>query len=246
MTGFFMLQAGRFPVLLHCTGAGLYETLSILWNNSFTLFLSRGSQMRRFIRFSATAFFCIGMSACNYSSFPDPQLSARDVELLALAPQSLNRDLDPARARFRLPNPTGEKNPGTIVIDTEARFLYLVEEGGTALRYEISPGQEAHQWTGIAFIGRKAEWPSWTPGNEARKMSPGLPGHVAGGPLNPLGARGLYLHDEKGRDTEYRIHGTNEPEMIGQPVSLGCIRMHNIDVIDLYNRTRMGAKVVVR
>lgn len=184
-------------------------------------------------------------AACNYSTFPDPSLSSRDVELLALAPKAIGREYDPARARYRLPNPTKEKEPGTIVVDTEARFLYLVEEGGTALRYEISPGEEAHQWSGIAYIGRKTEWPTWTPGVTARKMSPGLPGVVPGGPNNPLGARALYLHEKGGRDTEYRIHGTNEPEMIGMAVSLGCIRMHNIDAIDLYNRAKVGAKVIV-
>lgn len=197
----------------------------------------------------AVAAFVLAMSAaaCNYSSFPDPKLSSRDVELLALAPKSLNRDLDPTRARYRMPNTTGEKIPGTVVVDSAARFLYYVEEGGTTvLRYEISPGQEAHQWSGTAVIGRKTEWPSWTPGATARKMVPSLPGVVPGGPNSPLGARGIYLYDENGRDTEYRIHGTNEPEMIGQPVSLGCIRMYNIDAIDLYNRVKVGSKVVVR
>ena len=202
-------------------------------------------KLNRIIRSVAALGLCLFAAACEYSTFPDPKLSARDVELLALAPKSLNRDMDPARARFRMPNPTSEKVPGTVVVDSAARFLYLVEEGGTVLRYEISPGQEAHQWSGVAIVGRKTEWPSWTPGAMARKMVPSLPAVVTGGPNNPLGARGIYLHDEKGRDTEYRIHGTNEPEMIGQPVSLGCIRMHNIDVIDLYNRIKVGAKVVV-
>jgi lipoprotein-anchoring transpeptidase ErfK/SrfK len=201
----------------------------------------------RFLRPVVALGLCLMAAACTqYSSFPDPTLSARDVQLLALAPQSLNRDLDPARARFRMPNPTNEKVPGTVVVDSDARFLYYIEEGGTALRYEISPGMEAHQWSGVAYVGRKVEWPSWTPGNTARQMVPSLPATVPGGPNNPLGARGIYLHDERGRDTEYRIHGTNEPEMIGMPVSLGCIRMHNIDAIDLYNRIKVGAKVVVR
>ena len=201
----------------------------------------------KIVKALAVACACFAAAACTeYSAFPDPKLSSRDVELLALTPPSLNRDLDPARARYRLPNPTSEKVPGTIVIENDARFLYLIEEGGMALRYEISPGMDSHQWKGTAYIQRKAEWPSWTPGNDARKMMPSLPGVVQGGPKNPLGARALYLHDEKGRDTEYRIHGTNEPEMIGHAVSLGCIRMHNIDVIDLHNRIKMGAKVVVR
>lgn len=203
----------------------------------------------RLVRPAAALGLCLAAAACNtsYQRFSDPTLSSRDVQLLAATPKSVNRDMDPARARYRMPNSTGEKAAGTVVVDTEARFLYFVEEGGnTVLRYEISPGQDAHQWTGVTYVGRKVEWPSWTPGNEARKMMPSLPGTVTGGPKNPLGARGIYLNDEKGKDTEYRIHGTNEPEMIGQPVSLGCIRMHNIDAIDLYNKVKIGAKVVVR
>lgn len=205
--------------------------------------------MTRFVRPAFALGFCLAAAACStsYQRFADPTLSSRDVELLAATPKSVNRDMDPARARYRMPNTTGEKAGGTVVVDTEARFLYFVEEGGnTVLRYEISPGQDIHQWTGVTYVGRKVEWPSWTPGNEARKMMPSLPATVSGGPKNPLGARGIYLHDEKGKDTEYRIHGTNEPEMIGQPVSLGCIRMHNIDAIDLYSKVKIGSKVVVR
>lgn len=204
-------------------------------------------KMSRVLKACVAACVSLAAAACStYATFPDPSLSKRDVELLALTPQSFARDLDPARARMRIPNSTGEKVPGTIIVDNAARFLYFVEDAQTVLRYEISPGMESHQWRGTATIGRKVEWPSWTPGNEARRMSPGLPATVSGGPNNPLGARGLYLFDERGRDTEYRIHGTNEPEMIGQPVSLGCIRMHNIDVIDLYARVNLGAKVIVR
>lgn len=201
----------------------------------------------RVLKACVAACVSLAAAACStYTSFPDPSLSKRDVELLALSPQSFSRDLDPARARMRMPNSTGEKAAGTIVIENDARFLYFVEDAQTVLRYEISPGMESHQWRGTATVGRKVEWPSWTPGTEARRMAPSLPATVTGGPNNPLGARGLYLFDERGRDTEYRIHGTNEPDMIGQPVSLGCIRMHNIDVIDLYSRVQMGAKVIVR
>ncbi len=203
----------------------------------------------RCFRLALTLVLCLGAAACGsqYQSFGDPKLSSRDVELLAVTPKSLNRDMDPLRARYRMPNTTGRKTAGTVVVDSEARFLYFVEEGGrTVLRYEISPGQDTHQWSGTVTVGRKVEWPSWTPGSEARRMAPDLPATVAGGPKNPLGARGIYLHDDRGRDTEYRIHGTNEPEMIGQPVSLGCIRMHNLDVIDLYDRIKIGAEVVVR
>lgn len=229
---------------LHSSGGrtAFKQIATMISHSSETMF-----NLSRVLKACVAACVSLAAAACNtYTSFPDPSLSKRDVELLALAPQSFSRDLDPARARIRMPNSTGEKTPGTIIIDNEARFLYFVEDPQTVLRYEISPGMESHQWRGTATIGRKVEWPSWTPGNEARRMAPGLPATVPGGPNNPLGARGLYLYDDRGRDTEYRIHGTNEPEMIGQPVSLGCIRMHNIDVIDLYARVQLGSKVIVR
>lgn len=179
----------------------------------------------------------------KYEAIPDPVLAPRDAKLVALAPQPTG-GFDHYRARYRIKNPTSEA-PGTVVVDAMAKFLYLVEEGGTALRYPISVGADAYAWSGEAVVGRKAEWPSWTPMSEARKLSPGLPAVVAGGPTNPFGARALYLY-EGGKDTYYRIHGTNEPDLIGQNVSLGCIRMQNVDVIDLYERVGNGARVVVR
>jgi lipoprotein-anchoring transpeptidase ErfK/SrfK len=190
-----------------------------------------------------TTALALGLSSCKYETFADPALNAVDAKLIAEAPQP-PKGFDPYRARYRLKDPTGEA-PGTIVVDTDARFLYLVEEGGNALRYPIAPGAEAYQWRGSATIGRKAEWPSWTPGPEARRLSPGLPATVPGGSNSPLGSRGLYLF-EGNKDTQYRIHGTNDPQSIGHAESLGCIRMHNIDVIDLYNRVKTGTKVVVR
>jgi lipoprotein-anchoring transpeptidase ErfK/SrfK len=184
------------------------------------------------------------VGACNTTTFPDPALTARDVQLLALMPQ-FQRNQDPFRMRQRMKDNTGQ-TPGTIVIDSDAKFLYFVEEGGTMLRYEISVGAQEYTWRGEAFVRRKAEWPNWVPMEEARKLNPALPKVVNGGPDNPLGARALYMYDENGKDTYIRIHGTNEPEYIGQNVSLGCIRMHNVDAIDLYNRVPMGAKVIVR
>ena len=183
------------------------------------------------------------LAGCNYQTIADPKLSGRDLELMALAPP-MPSDLDPIRARYRITNPTSEKVPGTIVVDSQAKFLYLIEENNMALRYPIAVGQDAYVWSGIAKVGRKAEWPTWTPGPEARSMNPSLPGTVPGGANSPLGARAIYLYDN-GKDTQYRIHGTNEPESIGRNQSLGCIRMYNIDVIDLYNRVKDGAKVVV-
>ncbi|MGL5116801.1 MAG: L,D-transpeptidase [Beijerinckiaceae bacterium] len=183
-------------------------------------------------------------AACKSETFPDPALTAKDVELLALTP-SFNRDQDPFRLRQRMKDNTGEA-PGTIIVDSDAKFLYFVEQGGTMLRYEISVGASEFQWRGDAVVKRKAEWPNWVPMEEARKLNPALPKVVFGGPDNPLGARALYMYDETGKDTFIRIHGTNEPEMIGRNVSLGCIRMHNVDVIDLFGRVDMGAKVIVR
>lgn len=197
----------------------------------------------RFTRFLAVSLLALAAVGCRTQTFPDPSLTARDVELLALMP-AFQRNQDPFRMRQRMSDNTRHA-PGTIVIDSEAKFLYLVEEGGTMLRYEISVGAQEYTWRGEASVRRKAEWPNWVPMEEARKLNPALPKVVNGGPENPLGARALYLYDENGKDTYIRIHGTNEPEYIGQSVSLGCIRMHNVDAIDLYNRVQMGAKVIV-
>ena len=208
------------------------------------LILELQLKIMRLISFATVPFLALALVACSkYETIPNPALNAHDTELLALAPQP-PREVDVYRARYRINNPTGEA-PGTIVVDTDTRFLYLVESGGTALRYPISPGADAYQWKGRATIGRKAEWPGWTPGPEAHRLNPDLPGTVAGGPNSPLGSRGLYLY-EGNKDTQYRIHGTNEPESIGDAVSLGCIRMQNIDAIDLYNRVKLGTQVVVR
>jgi lipoprotein-anchoring transpeptidase ErfK/SrfK len=130
--------------------------------------------------------------------------------------------------------------PGTIIIDTPNTFLYLVMPGGKAMRYGIGVGREGFTWAGVKTIERKAEWPDWTPPAEMIHRQPYLPRFVAGGPSNPLGARAMYLSG-----SVYRIHGTNAPETIGGFVSSGCIRLLNEDVIDLYNRAHVGAKVVV-
>jgi lipoprotein-anchoring transpeptidase ErfK/SrfK len=134
----------------------------------------------------------------------------------------------------------GPEPPGVIVIDTPHRFLFLVENGGHALRYGIGVGRPGFEWAGVKTISRKAEWPDWTPPPEMLLRRPDLPRHMDGGLGNPLGARALYLGSSM-----YRIHGTNEPWTIGQNVSSGCIRMMNDDVIDLYSRVKVGAKVIV-
>jgi lipoprotein-anchoring transpeptidase ErfK/SrfK len=131
--------------------------------------------------------------------------------------------------------------PGTIYIDTAERRLYLVLPQGQALRYGIGVGRDGFRWSGVHRISAKKEWPSWTPPSQMLARRPDLPRHMEGGIANPLGARAMYLGS-----TLYRIHGSNEPETIGQAVSSGCFRMTNEDVTDLYNRVSVGATVVVR
>lgn len=146
--------------------------------------------------------------------------------------------------RHEVTDPTGEA-PGTIVIDTAEKYLYLVEPDGRATRYGVGVGREGFGWTGEAKVGAKQEWPDWVPPPEMLERRPDLPLRMAGGPENPLGARAMYLHKD-GKDTLFRIHGTNEPHTIGKAMSSGCIRMINFDVEELYNRVPIGAKVVVR
>jgi lipoprotein-anchoring transpeptidase ErfK/SrfK len=131
--------------------------------------------------------------------------------------------------------------PGTIVIQTSERFLYLVQGNNRAVRYGIGVGRDGFQWSGLLKVARKAEWPDWRPPAEMIERQPYLPRFMAGGPGNPLGARALYLGE-----TVYRIHGTNQPQTIGQSVSSGCFRLVNPDVIDLFDRVPVGTKVVVR
>jgi lipoprotein-anchoring transpeptidase ErfK/SrfK len=130
---------------------------------------------------------------------------------------------------------------GTIVVNTSERYLYFVLGEGKALRYNIGVGKEGYSWAGVSTISSKREWPDWSPTPNIKKRQPDLPDHMKGGDGNPLGARALYLGA-----TLYRIHGTNEPWKIGDAVSSGCIRLTNDDIIDLYNRAKIGATVVVQ
>ncbi len=134
----------------------------------------------------------------------------------------------------------GKERPGTIIIDTPSKYLYLVQPGGRAIRYGIGVGRPGFSWAGRKTVSMKREWPDWRPPADMLRRRPDLPRWMAGGPDNPLGARALYLGSSL-----YRIHGTNEPHTIGQAVSSGCIRMLNTDVIDLYSRVRVGAPVIV-
>jgi len=130
--------------------------------------------------------------------------------------------------------------PGTIIVNTHERFLYVVQGGGRALRYGIGVGRDGFQWQGLVRITKKQEWPDWTPPPEMIQRQPYLPRWMAGGPGNPLGARALYLGN-----TVYRIHGTNMPQTIGTKVSSGCFRLTNPDVSDLYDRVPVGTKVII-
>jgi lipoprotein-anchoring transpeptidase ErfK/SrfK len=134
----------------------------------------------------------------------------------------------------------GPEKPGTIIVNSPERRLYLVLDDGTALRYGVGVGRPGFEWGGIHRVTRKEEWPGWTPPAQMRKRRPDLPAYMSGGIQNPLGARAMYLGS-----TLYRIHGSNEPQTIGQAVSSGCIRMSNDDVTDLYDRVKVGTKVVI-
>jgi lipoprotein-anchoring transpeptidase ErfK/SrfK len=164
-------------------------------------------------------------------------------------PQQVMRQQDPSEAAQPAFDPKyekqlvdyyGKESPGTIVIDTPNKFLFLVQGNGKALRYGVGVGKPGFTWSGVKQISAKKEWPDWTPPAEMLVRRPDLPRHMEGGPQNPLGARAMYLGSSL-----YRIHGSNEPWTIGTNVSSGCIRMRNEDVIDLYGRVNVGARVIV-
>ncbi|SJM33743.1 L,D-transpeptidase [Mesorhizobium delmotii] len=168
------------------------------------------------------------------------------VQPVPVALKAENYRVDPRYRKQRVPYDGGEA-PGTIIVNTSEFYLYHVEEGGWATRYGVGVGQQGLTLKGKAKIGRKAEWPSWTPTANMLRRKPHLvqyAGGVGGGLNNPLGARALYLY-RGNLDTMFRIHGTNEPWSIGNAMSSGCIRLTNDDIVDLYERTPVGATVVV-
>ena len=190
----------------------------------------------------------ISLAGCNAAGqrTPDPRVSGRDAEFLALAAKAA---IPSEFERYQVNYRTGEP-VGSIVVDSRAHFLYYILPKGKAIRYGVATGQDAMGWTGRAYVGAMQEWPRWMPPKDMLQRWPHLQptadaGGLPGGPDNPLGSRALYLHYPDGRDSMYRIHGTNEPEKIGQGVSSGCIRMRDIDEIDLYSRVKIGTKVVV-
>jgi lipoprotein-anchoring transpeptidase ErfK/SrfK len=166
---------------------------------------------------------------------PPQQLTPEQEE----AYDTVQRPVDPKYEK-QIVDYDGKERPGTVVIDTPNKFLYLVQGDGRALRYGIGVGRPGFTWSGTKTISSKREWPDWTPPAEMLQRRPDLPRHMAGGPENPLGARAMYLGSSL-----YRIHGSNEPWTIGTNVSSGCIRMRNEDVIDLYGRVNVGTRVIV-
>jgi lipoprotein-anchoring transpeptidase ErfK/SrfK len=173
-----------------------------------------------------------------YGPLPDEKFPVPAVDL---------RTVNPAFWRAEVADPTGER-PGTLVVHTADRYLYLVGEGGRAMRYGVGIGREGFAWSGKGHIGRKAEWPTWTPPAEMIIRQPesapyknGMPGGLD----NPLGARAMYIYKPNGTDSLYRVHGTTDPSTIGTAVSSGCVRLIDQDVIDLYGRVPVGTPIVV-
>ena len=169
-------------------------------------------------------------------------LTPRDRQLLAHPPYAQATIAE--QYQRHVVDYTRREQAGTILVDTDARYLYYVLPGGKAIRYGVAVGEEAMAFSGVATVGRMAEWPDWIPTREIQERLGPYPARVAGGPANPLGARALYLY-QGSKDTLFRIHGTNQPEYIGQAISSGCIRMTNNDVIDLFDHVKMGTTVVV-
>lgn len=185
------------------------------------------------------------MSGCmqtTLSPSTDASMTPRDRQLLANPPYVEAQV--PEQYRRHVVDYDRPEAPGTILVDSDAHYLYYVLPDHKALRYGVAVGEEAMAFSGNATVGRKAEWPDWVPtAGEQARLGP-FPKRVPGGAANPLGARAMYLY-QGGTDTLYRIHGTNQPEYIGQSVSSGCIRMTNADAIDLFDRVKMKTPVVV-
>ena len=204
---------------------------------SFVSVASRTAALCAVLVLGADAAFADPLGFAEPMRFPgaapvDPLEAGRDA---ANAPEAIAAPLRRQVVRYAT-----TEAPGSVVIDPAHTYLYFVSGGGSAIRYGIGVGREGFTWSGTETIVRKAEWPDWYPPSEMIQRQPYLPRVMAGGPGNPLGARALYLGN-----TEYRIHGTNQPATIGKQVSSGCIRMLNADVIDLFDRVSLGAKVVV-
>ncbi len=177
-----------------------------------------------------------------YEPASQAAMTPRDKDLMAKI-RYVNSPV-PQPYRRAIVNYHRKETPGSILVDSDNHYLYYVLDGGKAIRYGVTVGEEALAFSGVARVGNMREWPDWIPTADIHKRIEGLPARVAGGPGNPMGARALYLY-QGNKDTLFRIHGTNQPEYIGASISSGCIRMLNEDVIDLYSRVKPGAVVVV-
>jgi lipoprotein-anchoring transpeptidase ErfK/SrfK len=216
---------------------------------------------RRGLMLGATSLAALALAGCAIAppTPPRPPLGAGqpiDPEYLRMygalpdeefpVPRAAIDKIDPAFYRHVVPDPTGER-PGSVVVDTAGRFLYLVREDGQAIRYGVGVGREGFLWSGRGEIAYKKKWPTWTPPSQMIERQPELEQFRYGMPPgidNPLGARALYIF-QNGKDTLYRLHGNNDPYAIGKAVSSGCIRLLDQDVIDLYGRVPVGTHVLV-
>ena len=190
----------------------------------------------------AAALLMSGCMQATLSPSTQASMTAHDRQLLANPPYVEVQV--PEQYRRHVVDYDSPAAPGTIIVDSDAHYLYYVMPGRKALRYGVAVGEQAMAFSGTATVGRKAEWPDWVPTQgEQERLGP-FPKRVVGGAANPLGARALYLY-QGNQDTLYRIHGTNQPEYIGQSVSSGCIRMTNPDAIDLFDRVKTGTTVIV-
>ena len=190
---------------------------------------------------------CLGLAGCATAQSQNPY---EPYEPQVMTPaRKMQKPLPPedVRAPVQSTVQLAQYEPDTIIISTRERVLYYIDQSGKTTSYRIGVGRAGFEWSGRAYVAVKKEWPDWTPPKAMLARQPHLPRHMQGGLENPLGARALYLFDAKQRDkdTQYRIHGTNDPSSIGQNVSSGCIRLFNPDIIDLYRRVGVGTKVVV-
>ena len=198
--------------------------------------------MKRGVPLLALGLLAGGCMQSTLEPATDAAFTARDKQLLANAPYA--QAMIPEPYKRHIVSYHRREAPGTVVVDSDARYLYYVLPEGKAIRYGVTVGEDALSFSGVAKVGRKTEWPSWTPTADIKKRLGNIPAYVAPGPHNPMGARALYIFDGP-KDTLYRIHGTNQPEYIGSAISSGCIRLTNEDIIDLYNRVKPGSPVVV-
>jgi len=212
-------------------------------NTNFTFRYRRGFREKSLILLTAFSLFLLFSGAASLAVILNPVYFAitetkPDIVLVGKIPRThgnSSKQIVPYKTRYP---------PGTIVISNKNFTLHLVLGSGIAAQYKISLGRDGFTWTGITSVGRKSEWPEWRPPAAMKKRDPGLPGMVPSGPRNPLGARAIYLF-KNGRDTLYRIHGTNNSASIGGFETSGCFRLSNADVLELYGKVKLGSKVVV-